>query len=138
MRKYMIIIVVINMLVMAGCKNMTRFGKIGKPKVINLEEINDHPELYLNKECTVRGYVTNVLDIPFIRPDCFKIFDGTDEIWVFTNRGVPPHDVEVLIKGKVRGIGSSPIALTLDISILTVVFRPEMQFGIELQELDFL
>lgn len=139
MKKCMIWLVILNLLVIVGCSPKTKYGKIGKPRVIKLAEINDNPHLYMNQECRVKGYVTTVQDFPYMTPDAFKIFDGTDEIWIYTHRGVPPLNFSVIVKGRLKnllgGLVNFPISLT--IPIVNRKIEPEIQYYIELTELEF-
>jgi len=132
-------ITVISLVAMTGCTPRTKYGKIGKPRVIRIAEINDNPRIYINEECRVKGYVTAVKDFPYLKPDAFKIFDGTDEIWIYTNRGLPPLNFSVIVKGKLKnllgGLVDTPISVT--IPIINKQIKPEIQFYIELEELEF-
>jgi hypothetical protein len=72
-------------------------------------DINANPEEYEGKDCSVKGFVTAVIDIPFTSKDYFKINDGSGEIWIFTDKGVPPKNIEVKVKGIVKHVGKIPI-----------------------------
>ena len=118
MKKLMILLAILSVLALAGCKDKMSYGKSGKPKITTLAEINDNPGLYLNKECLVSGFVTKVEDIPILKNDLFKIFDGTDEIRVVTNRGVPLLGMRVIIKGIFRGWNPEPFSFPIPLPVI--------------------
>ena len=89
-----------------------------------IREIRSNPDKYLGSECLVKGYVTRTLDVPFTSKDYFKINDGTDEIWIFTDRGIPPENVRVKVKG----------VFERAISVLSI----EIGYRIRLREIEFL
>lgn len=72
-------------------------------------DISANPEEYVGKECRVKGFVTTVIDIPFTSDDYFKISDGSGEIWIFTDKGAPPKNIEIKVKGIVEHVGKIPI-----------------------------
>jgi hypothetical protein len=102
MRKFRLLSLILGSLLVAYC-GATRGGtdKIG--------DINANPEEYLGKECDVKRFVTMVNDVPFTSNDYFKINDGSGEIWIFTDKGVPPKNVKVKVKGIVEHVGKIPI-----------------------------
>ena len=134
-RKYLVVVIVC-VLAVFSCQDRIRYGKMKTPDMVDLAEINDNPGAFLKLKCEVWGYVTQVQDVPVVKTDVFKIFDGTDEIWVFTTRGVPPLGARVRIRGKVHGFGSDPFSFTLP--FVGIPVRTEMQFVINLDELEFI
>jgi len=68
-------------------------------RTTDIKDIRAETENYLGKECTVKGYVTIVLDIPFTSKVYFKINDGSGELWISTDRGIPPENKQVIVKG---------------------------------------
>ncbi len=82
----------------------------------------------------MRGYVTKVLDVPGIKLDVFKIFDGTDEIWIHTNRGVPPINIIGIVKGNLIRLLDISFTISLFIKIPII---PEMRYFIVLKEFKF-
>lgn len=137
MRKLIIWFVIIGLVAVVSCKRRTRYGIAGngeKVEIVPIAEILDNPEKYQDKECAVRGYVTKVLDVPGIKLDVFKIFDGTDEIWIYTNRGIPPLYIKCIVKGDL--IRLLDISFTLSFFIKIPII-PEMCYFIMLKEFKF-
>jgi hypothetical protein len=108
-------------------------NETGKDKIISIAEILDNPEPYRYGECTVSGYVISVIDVPDIKLDVFKIFDGTDEIWIYTNRGTPP----LYIRGRVKGTLLRSLDISLIIPIIKIPIIPEIRYIIILKEFKF-
>lgn len=137
MRKLIIWLVIISLVAVVSCKRKTRLGiakETGeKAEIVTTAEINDNPEKYQNQECTVSGYVTTVLDISGIKNDFFKIFDGTDEIWVYTNRGIPPLN----IRGIVKGTCIKFLDFSFLIPIIKIPIISEISYFIVLKEFKF-
>jgi len=138
MKKIYLVVVIFCILAVFSCQDRIRYGKMKTQEVVDLVEINDNPGAFLKLKCEVWGYVTTVKDVPLAKTDVFKIFDGTDEIWVFTTRGVPPLGARLRIKGTVYGVGHEPLGITLPIFGINIPVKPEMQFFIYLNELEFI
>ena len=60
------------------------FG-IKRNKIIKIGELRSN-HLLFDSEVNLEGYVTKVIDIPFLSDDFYKITDGTGEIWILSNR----------------------------------------------------
>lgn len=139
MRKLIIWFVIIGVISVVSCKIKNRYGKAGndeKVEIVTIAEILDNPGNYQDqdKKWAVRGYVTKVLDAPGIKLDVFKIFDGTDEIWIYTNRGIPPLYIKCRVKGNL--IRLLDISFTIKIFIKIPII-PEMRYFIMLKEFEF-
>jgi hypothetical protein len=93
---------------------------------IKIEEIEKNPEKYFEKECVIQGYITKALDVPFVQHDIFKVHDGSGEIWIYTEKGIPPVRIKVKIKGTVKKL--------LEIPLLNI----EAKYYIELKKMEFL
>jgi hypothetical protein len=90
MRKFWTGGIVLILLLVAAC-DVTKIG-----------EIKSQSKRHMHKECIVEGYVTERWDIPFKDERYFKINDGTGDIWVATEKGVPPKSKKVRVKGTVH------------------------------------
>jgi len=90
---------------------VTYCGTIGG-NTDKIGDINENPKQYEGKKCDVKGFVTTVIDVPFTSKDYFKINDGSGEIWIFADKGVPPENIEVKVKGIVKHVGKIPIVGT--------------------------
>jgi hypothetical protein len=93
---------------------------------IKIEEIEKNPKKYFDKECVIQGYITKALDVPFVQHDIFKVHDGSGEIWIYTEKGIPPVRIKVRIKGTVKKL--------LEIPLLNI----EAKYYIELKKMEFL
>ena len=51
---------------------------------------------------TVHGRVTSRVDVPFTSTDFYRVGDGSGEVWVRTQTGLPPEGARVLVRGVVR------------------------------------
>ena len=67
---------------------------------INIRDIKSHPRQYIGKEVKIEGKVTDIFSLALI--SYFKITDGTDTLFVYTNKPLPAKEEELEIKGKVR------------------------------------
>jgi hypothetical protein len=135
MRKLIIGFVIIGMVALVSCKMKNRYGIAGseRVKIVTIAEILDNPGKYRDEECAVRGYVTQVLDVPGIKLDVFKIFDGTNEIWVYTNKGAPPLNIKSIVIGTTREL----LNISFVIPIVKIPIIPEMEYFIMLKEFKF-
>ena len=72
---------------------------------------------YSNKLVYISGHVTKVIDIPLVSDDFYKVTDGTGEIWVVSNSGLPPIRSKVQLFGKIINIGKKfeYIGITMEI-----------------------
>jgi hypothetical protein len=77
MRNVIFWLFIIGLLAVCGCSNTTK-----------IEDIKADPEYFLNKECVVSGFVTEVLNVPALNNDAFKIDGFTGVNWVYTTKGV--------------------------------------------------
>jgi len=105
---------IIGLLGVCGCSNTTK-----------IEVIKNDPEYFLNKECVVSGFVSEVLNVPALNNDAFKIDDLTGVIWIYTTKGVvPPKDSKVKVKGIFKKLLKIPLV------------NFEAEYYIELQEMN--
>ena len=138
-RKLAVWLVILSLAVIASCNS--KIGSLSiingknkeKDKIIPIADILDNPETYRGQECIVSGYVTSVVDAPAIKLDVFKIFDGTDEIWIYTNRGIPP----LYIRGRVKGNLIRLLDITFVIPIIKIPIIPEIRYVLILKEFKF-
>ncbi|UCH92319.1 MAG: hypothetical protein JSV88_18760 [Candidatus Aminicenantes bacterium] len=119
MRKLIVWVIILCFISITGCGSAT-------DNTIKIEEIDKDPGKYFDQECVLQGYVSKVVDVPMLQHDLFKISDGSGEIWIYTERGVPPKRVKVKVKGILRGL--------LQIPVLNI----EAKYYIELQEMEYL
>jgi len=125
MKKAILCVIVFSMIVLAGCSD-----------AIPIEEITDAPEKFLYKQCVVEGRITWVIDVPFLQKDLFKINDSTGEIWVYTEKGAPPDDAEVEVRGTFIKFSDIPV-IEIAKSILTKI-NVEIGYCVKLQEIKYL
>ena len=81
----------------------------GMSKRVSIGEIEANSSKYLGKKVTVSGTVETGygVSLPQIlirrgTGGTYKIDDGTGEIWVVTQRGVPQKGVRLKVKGKIQ------------------------------------
>lgn len=79
----------------------------GMAKRISIGEIEANSSKYVGKKVSVTGTVETSygISIPLIEKGSggiYKIDDGTGEIWVITQRGIPQKGARLGIKGKVQ------------------------------------
>jgi hypothetical protein len=81
----------------------------GMSKRVSIGELEANSAKYLGKKVTVSGTVENGygLSLPQIlirngTGGTYKIDDGTGEIWVVTQRGVPQKGARLKVKGKIQ------------------------------------
>lgn len=140
MQKLIILFVIIGLFAVVSCKRKTRLGitkeTAEKVEIVPIAKILDNPEEYQKKdrEWAVRGYVTQVIDVPGIKLDVFKIFDGTDEIWIYTNKGIPPINIIGMVKGDLSRLLDVSFTISVFVKIPII---PEMQYFIMLKEFEF-
>ena len=81
------------------------------PQRISIGDIENNPTRYYDKTVAVAGTVENSygVSLPAILTGrrnggggMYKIDDGTGEIWVVTERGVPQKGAQLGVKGKVQ------------------------------------
>jgi hypothetical protein len=66
-----------------------------------------HPE---GDRVAVHGHVTARVDVPFSSTDFYRVGDGSGEVWVRTEEGMPPEGSRVLVRGVVRRVeGDLPL-----------------------------
>jgi len=125
MKKAILCVVISCLITMSGCNKATP-----------IKEITDEPNVFLYKECVVHGRVTWVIDVPFVQKDLFKINDSTGEIWIYTERGAPPKNIEVQVQGTFIKFSDIPIIETVK-SIL-IKINVEIGYCIKAREIKFL
>ncbi len=90
-------LILIGAFMLAGCDSgTTRISAI----------LND-PGKYMGKEVSIAGTITNTYDVNIIIASlgAYQVDDGTGQIWVTTNVGVPSKGQKVAVKGTVsKGI----------------------------------
>ncbi len=69
------------------------------PKQTTIEEINQDPGEFRNKDVAIRGEVVNSFGA--LGQGAYEVNDGTGRIWVITDRGVPSRGAEVRLVGRV-------------------------------------
>jgi hypothetical protein len=81
----------------------------GLSKRVSIGEIEANSSKYLGKKVTVSGTVENGygVSLPQIlisrgTGGTYKIDDGTGEIWVVTQKGVPQKGARLKVKGKIQ------------------------------------
>ncbi len=94
------------------------------PHVAKIKDIKKTPGIYIKKECVIEGKTTSILDTPWLRHDLFKIHDGSDEIWVYTDSGVPPEKEKVRVYGTLKKLLSIPV-LKLEIDYYIIMKKLE-------------
>ena len=104
---------------------------------VNIEEIISQPEKFKYQECVIEGHITKVVDVPLLTMNFFKIYDGSGEIWVYTESGVPPKDRNVLVKGKLLSLGDAAKSTVIFRELFRRIGIKEMYF-IELYEIKFI
>ncbi|MCS6873364.1 MAG: hypothetical protein N2Z23_06600 [Pyrinomonadaceae bacterium] len=77
------------------------------PTRTNIGDIVSNPSRFQDKEVAVAGTVENSFGVavPIFRGSgggIYKLDDGTGEIWVVTNKGVPSRGTKVGVKGKIQ------------------------------------
>lgn len=97
MRKFTLIFLVsISTSLFTGCPTRTNIG-----------EIVSNPSRFEGKEVAIAGTVENSfgVSLPIFKGSgggIYKIDDGTGEIWVVTNKGVPSRGTKLGVKGKIQ------------------------------------
>jgi hypothetical protein len=81
----------------------------GMAKRVSIGDIEANSSRYLGRKVTVAGTVENGygISLPQIlirrgTGGTYKIDDGTGEIWVVTQRGVPQKGARLKVKGKIQ------------------------------------
>lgn len=82
-------------LVTTGCKNK---------KLDQISRILADPSSFAEKDVTVAGRVTQVLDPTqgLLNLAAYQVDDGSGKIWVISRSGAPSKNQEVGLKGRVR------------------------------------
>jgi hypothetical protein len=127
----MICFVVLGLIVVSGCTRKTRDKGTQETrgiKAITIEEINRNPDEYYDRECVLRGLITQSHDIPLLKHDIFKINDGTGEIWVYTEKGALPDRIEVRVRGTLKKVVKLPFKLPEDIEINRYIKLQRLEF----------
>jgi hypothetical protein len=58
----------------------------------------------------VHGRVTQRVDVPFSSTDFYRVGDGSGEVWIRTDVGLPPEGARVLVRGVVHRVkGDLPL-----------------------------
>lgn len=76
------------------------------PQRTSIADIQANPSRYYDKEVAVAGTVQDSygVSIPIINQQggIYKVSDGTNSIWVMTQRSVPSKGAQLGIKGKIQ------------------------------------
>jgi len=81
-------VVILGALLTSGCDNKT------------INEIKADPSRYANKEVTVVGMVVNSFSL--LGKGAYEIDDGTGQLWIVSEKGVPREGARVGVKGTIR------------------------------------
>jgi len=92
-------------------------------KTDRIGDIKANLDKYMGKECTVEGYVTKTIDVPFTSDDYFKISDSTGEIWISTDRGIPPINIKVWVKGVLGTVSVASIEIGHCIKLSEIEYK---------------
>jgi len=68
---------------------------------VSISDIKNDPSKYHDKQVIVKGEVTEIIGLPFAHKSIYRIDDGTDTIWVFSQK-VPSKGKKVAVKGVVK------------------------------------
>jgi len=91
-----------------------------------IEVIKNNPNLYLDQEIVVSGFVTEIINVPGLNNDVFKIDDFSGVIWIYTTKGVlPPEGTKTKVTGILKNLLKIPIV------------NFEAEYYIELREMNF-
>jgi len=80
------------LLVVSGC--VSPYTRISK--------IKDNPQKYQDKQVSIEGKIVETLAIPFIQKGMFQVDDGSDRIWVMSQKRAPFRGDKVAVKGIVK------------------------------------
>jgi hypothetical protein len=98
MRKFPRLILFIGvLLLLAGCDYIPS-------GYIPIDDIHQSPGRYEGKEIKVKGKVTNISKLPFLKTKNYTLRDETGEITVFTEDTLPPMDETIAIKATVKAM----------------------------------
>ncbi len=67
---------------------------------LTVNQINTDPSRYRNRDVTLSGEVID--SYSFLSRGAYRIDDGTGQLWVVSDKGVPRKSARVTVKGKVR------------------------------------
>ena len=67
---------------------------------LTVNQINTDPSRYRNRDVTLSGEVID--SYSFLNRGAYRIDDGTGQLWVVSDKGVPRKSARVTVKGKVR------------------------------------
>jgi hypothetical protein len=123
MKKLLILCVILGLIAASCCTRKTRAERI------TIEEINQDPVKFYDKEVVLRGLITQSYDVPLLKHDIYKINDGTVEIWVNTEKSGLPDRIEVKVSGILKKFIQLPFKLPIEL---------EIDHYIRLQNLEFL
>ena len=87
-RLLLAVIAMAGVLLLAGCNTTS------------IADINRDPGRYANKDVTISGRVSDAFGA--LGNGVFHIDDGTGQIWVFTNFGIPANGAQVDVTGRIQ------------------------------------
>ncbi len=67
---------------------------------LTVNQVNTDPSRYRNRDVTLSGEVID--SYSFLNRGAYRIDDGTGQLWVVSDKGVPRKSARVTVKGKVR------------------------------------
>jgi len=67
---------------------------------LTVNQINTDPSRYRNRDVKLSGEVVDSYSL--LNQGVYRIDDGTGQLWVVSNKGVPRKSARVTVKGKVR------------------------------------
>ncbi|MDQ1326832.1 MAG: hypothetical protein QG641_112 [Candidatus Poribacteria bacterium] len=70
---------------------------------VSISDIKNDPSKYQDKQVIVKGEVTEVIGLPFAYKGIYQVDDGTDTIWIFSQK-VPSKGTKVTVKGVVKRV----------------------------------
>ena len=69
---------------------------------IDIADIKARPEKYQDKQVSIKGRVVETLSVPFIQKGMYQVDDGSDKIWVISQKRAPLRGENLTVKGKVK------------------------------------
>jgi len=87
---------------------------------LTVNQVITDPSRYRNRDVQLSGEVVD--SYSFLNRGAYRIDDGTGQLWVVSDRGVPRKSARVVVKGRVRegfNLGSLGDRVTLPLGIGT-------------------
>ncbi len=101
-RSRLLILVAVGSLVSSACASMT------------VNQITANPSRYRNREVRVSGAVVDSYSLA--NRGVYRIDDGTGQLWVVSETGVPRRSARVTVKGRVReGFNLGPLGARINL-----------------------